>query len=194
MPHLLDNYKQLIAKIDAICRRIESALGEQITCSGGCSSCCTAITIFPVEAAALRDALNALPEQEAESIRQHVAQNASGERCPLLSHQHCLLYSARPIICRTHGLPITYSEEHQQKSDCCPLNMTETETISGNNVIDLDRLNAMLVAVNSLYLSQSEEDYFPERLTIAEAIKKGSSRTTEQLSNREIKRLNQQQT
>jgi Fe-S-cluster containining protein len=123
-----------------------------------------------VEAAALRDALDALPEQEAESIRQHVAQNASGERCPLLSHHRCLLYAARPVICRTHGLPITYAEDHQHNSDCCPLNMTESESVSGTNVIDLDKLNSLLVAVNSLYLSQSETDDFPERLTITEAI------------------------
>src|ERR1035437_6992065 len=122
MSHLLDNYKQLLARIDALCREIVSALGEQITCSDGCSSCCTAITIFPVEAAALRDAMDALPEMEAESIRRHVALNASGERCPLLSHDHCLLYASRPIICRTHGLPIIYTEENQLKSDCCPNN------------------------------------------------------------------------
>ena len=172
MSHHLDNYKQLISRIDALCSAIESALGEQITCTAGCSACCTAITIFPVEAAALRDALDTLPEDEAECIRQHAALNVSGERCPLLSHDQCLLYHARPIICRTHGLPITYTEEHQQKSDCCPLNMTETDTVSGSNVVDLDKLNSLLVAVNSLYLSQAEEADCPERLTIYEATKR----------------------
>src|ERR1035437_2770011 len=122
MSLLLDNYKQLVARIDALWRVIESALGEQITCSEGCSSCCRDITIFPVEAAALREAMDALPILEAESIRRHVALNASDERCPLLSHHHCLLYASRPIICRTHGLPIIYTEENQLKSDCCPNN------------------------------------------------------------------------
>lgn len=171
MPHLLDNYKQLLARTDALCGSIETALGDQITCSAGCSSCCTSITIFPVEAAALRNTLEALPEQEAESIRSHAAQNASGERCPLLSHHLCLLYSARPIICRTHGLPIIYTEEHQRKSDCCPLNMAAVESVSGSNVVDLDRLNTLLAAVNSHYLSQVEAVNYPERLTIAEAVK-----------------------
>ncbi len=170
MLHPLDNYRQLIDRIDALCKGIVSALGEQITCSDGCSSCCTAITLFPVEAAALRDALDSLPEQEADSIRQHVSRNASGERCPLLSHHHCLLYNARPVICRTHGLPITYTEDHQHKSDCCPLNLTEAESVSGSNVIDLDRLNTLLVAVNSLYLSQIDTPDYPERMTISEAI------------------------
>lgn len=170
MSHLLENYNKLAARIDALCKGIESALGEQITCSDGCSSCCTAITLFPVEAAALRDALDALPEQEAKSIRQHVSQHADDERCPLLSHHHCLLYAVRPIICRTHGLPIIYTEDHLRKSDCCPHNMIESEYVSGTNVIDLDKLNALLVAVNALYMSQAEAADCPERLTISEAI------------------------
>ena len=169
MPHLLNNYRHLITRIDALCKGIESALGEQITCSDGCSSCCTAITLFPVEAASLRAALVALPEQETEAILQHVAQNASGERCPLLSHHHCLLYAARPVICRTHGLPIIYTEDHQHKSDCCPHNMTESDSICGTSVVDLDKINALLVAVNSLYLSQTDATC-PERLTISEAL------------------------
>ncbi|MBI5485304.1 MAG: YkgJ family cysteine cluster protein [Deltaproteobacteria bacterium] len=170
MKHLLDNYLQLTTKIDALCRGIESALGEQITCHEGCSSCCTAITLFPIEAAALRYALDGLPPQEAESIRRHVAEKATGERCPLLSHHRCLLYNARPVICRTHGLPITYVENNLHKSDCCPLNMAETDSISGLSVIDLDKLNALLVSVNALYLSQTDATDCPERVTIAEAI------------------------
>lgn len=170
MPHLLDNYRQLTAKIDSLCGSINSALGEQITCYKGCSSCCTSITVFPVEAAALREALDRLPAREAESIRQHVAQNSSSERCPLLSHHRCLLYIARPIICRTHGLPITYTDDQQQRNDCCPHNMTGTGTVSGTNVIDLDKLNSLLVAVNALYLSEAEALDYPERVTIVEAV------------------------
>lgn len=170
---LLDNYRQLTARVDALCGGIESALGTEITCSEGCSSCCTAITIFPVEAAALQDALESLPEQEVASIRRHVADNTSGECCPLLSNNRCLLYASRPVICRTHGLPITYTEDNQQKSDCCPLNLTETKTVSGADTIDLDKLNSLLVAVNSHYLAQSGEPVSGERLSIAEAVKRG---------------------
>jgi len=170
MPIPPPSYRQLITKIDTLCREIESALGEQITCYEGCSSCCTSITIFPVEAAALREALHALSGREAEAVRLHVARNADGERCPLLLDHRCLLYSARPVICRTHGLPILYTEDNQLKSDCCPHNMTASESVNGRNVVDLDKLNALLVAVNSLYLSQPEMSDCPERLTIAGAI------------------------
>ncbi len=179
MENILNNYRQLVARIDALCREIEDMLRGQITCSEGCSSCCTAITLFPVEAAALQAALETLPAEAADAIRQHVADHAEGERCPLLSHHCCLLYAARPIICRTHGLPITFSEDNEQRVDCCPLNLSESESLSGSSVIDLDRLNAVLVAVNALYLSQSDApDNMPERLTIAEAILRFPSRQT----------------
>ncbi|MBK5276241.1 MAG: YkgJ family cysteine cluster protein [Desulfuromonadales bacterium] len=171
MENLLDNYHQMLVRVDALCRGIQDALSGRITCSEGCSSCCTAITLFPVEAAALNAALEALPEDQQEAIRRHVAEQAEGERCPLLEHHRCLLYAARPIICRTHGLPIIYNEGNERKTDCCPLNTIEGESVSGSVIIDLDRLNTLLVAVNALYLSHVDREDLPERLTIAEALK-----------------------
>ena len=171
MVNILANYRQMIARIDDLCRGIEAALRGQISCSEGCSACCTAITIFPVEAAALRSALEALPVAEAATIRCHVTEHAAGERCPLLSHDRCLLYAARPIICRTHGLPILYTDSEERRIDCCPMNLDGCETLSGAAVIDLDRLNVLLTAVNALYRSQAEvPPDFPERKTIAEAL------------------------
>ena len=172
MDNLLDNYIQMVARVDALCRGIQAVLSGRITCSEGCSSCCTAITLFPVEAAALQAALQALPDEEQTAIRRHVAAHAGGERCPLLEDHRCLLYAVRPIICRTHGLPIIFSEGSERRVDFCPLNLGEGEQpLSGSVIIDLDRLNTLLVAVNSLFLSQADAGGLPERLTIAEALK-----------------------
>jgi Fe-S-cluster containining protein len=172
MDNLLDNYYQMLVRVDGLCRGIQAVLSSQITCSEGCSDCCTAITLFPIEAAALNAAFEALPEAQRDAIRRHVLAHAGGERCPLLEDHRCLLYSARPIICRTHGLPIIYTEGTQRKADCCPLNLNEgDQPVSGSAVIDLDRLNTLLVAVNALYLSHADADGQSERLTIAEALK-----------------------
>jgi len=172
MENLLDNYYQMVSRVDALCRGIRAVLSGRITCSEGCSSCCTAITLFPVEAAALNVALETLPDARQAGIRRHVAAHAGGERCPLLEDHRCLLYAARPIICRTHGLPIIYTEGSERKVDCCPLNLGEGEQpLSGSDIIDLDRLNTLLVAVNALYLSHADASGLPERLTIAEALK-----------------------
>lgn len=172
MENLLDNYYRMVSRVDALCRGIQDVLCDQITCSEGCSGCCTEITIFPVEAAVLNAALEALPDARRNAILRHVAAQAGGERCPLLEDHRCLLYTARPIICRTHGLPIIYTEGSERKSDCCPLNLNEMDqAVSGAATIDLDRLNMLLVAVNALYLSHADISGLPERLTIIEALK-----------------------
>lgn len=171
MEHALDNYRTLVGRVDELCADISASLQEQITCSEGCSGCCAAITLFPVEAAALGEALAALPAPEAAAIRDHVRRNAVEERCPLLSNRRCLLYRARPIICRTHGLPILFTEGDERRLDCCPRNLTSRESLSGSTIIDLDRLNGVLVAINALYLKQTKASPdSPRRLTIAEAI------------------------
>jgi Fe-S-cluster containining protein len=172
MENLLDNYYQMVSRVDALCREIQGVLSSQISCSEGCSSCCTAITLFPVEAAALNAAFEALPDEQRNTIIEYVTSHAEGERCPLLDDHRCLLYAARPIICRTHGLPIIYTEGNERKVDCCPLNLNEDEQpVSGSAVIDLDRLNALLVAVNALFLSHADATCLSERLTIAESLK-----------------------
>ena len=171
MINMLSNYHQVIARVDDLCRGIDTALHGQINCSEGCSACCTAITIFPVEATALRTALESLPHDEAAAIRRHVSGHAADERCPLLSHDRCLLYASRPIICRTHGLPILYTDSEERHIDCCPRNLEGCDSLPASAVIDVDRLNVLLVAVNALYRSQAEVPLdFPERMTIAEAL------------------------
>jgi len=123
----------------------------------------------------LNAALEALPETSQAAIRRHVAGHSGGERCPLLEDHRCLLYSARPIICRTHGFPIIYTEGRERKVDCCPLNLVDgDQSMPGSAIIDLDRLNTLLVAVNILYLSHADDAVQPERLTIAEALKEKS--------------------
>ena len=75
MSHFLENYKQLTTRVDALCSAIAASLGERITCSEGCSSCCTSITVFPVEAAAMRESLENLPDQQAEEIHALILQH-----------------------------------------------------------------------------------------------------------------------
>ena len=169
-PDILDNYRQLVAKVDALCSSITSRLQGELQCRAGCSSCCTAITIFPVEAAAMALLLKSLPDEISRDICSHVATQRGGERCPLLRNDRCLLYEARPLICRTHGLPIIYSQEGTQISDCCPLNLTGTSSLSGADVINLDTLNTLLTAINATYLAQSTSIPPTDRIAIADVV------------------------
>lgn len=171
MNNLLCNYQNLIVRIDALASGIVNQLQSSLTCHAGCSSCCTEITIFPVEAAALSAALDSLPLEEAAAIRKQVASNAGNKHCPLLLDERCLLYESRPVICRTHGLPILFTENNHQRLDCCPRNTLDCESLPGTAVIDLDRMNTLLVAVNSLFLKESGfNSESLQRVTIVEAV------------------------
>ena len=156
MAHPLENYHRLLDKVGQLCEGITTLLGDALTCYAGCSSCCIAISVFPVEAAALIEAAGSLSDEQYQQLKQQLRLPQSGERCPLLYDDCCLLYHARPIICRTHGLPILVAEsDGQRRVDVCPRNCAGMTSLPGGAMIDLERLNELLVSVNALYLRES---------------------------------------
>ena len=165
----LENYRALLLRIDEMCSQTATRFAAQISCRPGCDACCRHLSIFAVEAAALQRALRHLNEQQAEVIRQAAAASASSpdSPCPLLQGGLCLLYQARPIICRTHGLPLLIERDGAREIDFCPENFRDTASIPGSAVIDLDRLNATLAAINTLFVHSFPG---PERLTMAQAL------------------------
>ena len=169
---LLVNYRLLLEKVDTLCRHITETFPDQIACGPGCDGCCRHLSLFPVEATNLALALAELPTAEAARIREQVAVGRDGDPCPLLADRLCLLYASRPLICRTHGLPILTGAHETQRVDFCPHNFRSLAALPGNAVINLDRLNASLCAVNSLFLTHLPPGLFSgkERLTIAEAL------------------------
>lgn len=167
----LENYLQLRAKVDDLCKGIAIQLGDALVCSRGCDSCCQLITVFPVEAAAIAAAVEQLTEAERDVLKVRIRQ-AAPEGCPLLFKGECLVYAVRPIICRTHGLPVLVKEEQGGRVDVCPLNCQGMKSIPGSAVIELERLNTLLAAVNALYLKELDEAPSGERVTILQALER----------------------
>jgi len=162
-----ENYQRLLEQVDALAARITGQLGKHMVCGPGCSGCCRHISVLPVEAFALRRALELTDVDRQRLIRQQ-ALASGGERCPLLRDDQCLLYQARPIICRTQGLPLLLREADSLRIDYCPLNFNDLETLPGELAVDLDRLNQLLVAVNLHFCRQTGTPV--ERQGIAEAL------------------------
>jgi hypothetical protein len=167
----LGNYRDLISRVDAICQRIEEGHRSEITCTRGCDGCCRHLSLFPVEASTLALALRDLPMSDRRRVRERARTALPSDPCPLLEQHRCLLYAARPLICRTHGLPLLVNRDGRRQVDYCPLNFKGVSSLPGSAVIDLDRLNETLVAVNLCFVSVPEHPSpWPERLTIAEAL------------------------
>ncbi len=169
---ILNNYQTLVTRVDELCTAVTTEFGAQLACRPGCAGCCRHLSLFPVEGIALASTLSALPTAEATRIRERARLSSPDVPCPLLEDGRCLLYTARPIICRTHGLPLLTSQEGKRTVDFCPLNFQGLDTLPGSAVIDLDRLNTTLAAVNALFVAEFFRGNPPERerVTIAEAL------------------------
>lgn len=168
----LNNYHLLAKQVDELCRRIGEEFGPSIACRRGCDDCCRHLSLFPVEGAALAAAVAGLPPAEAEQIRRRARASHPDGPCPLLEAGACLLYVARPLICRTHGMPLLAAGENGRSIDFCPRNFQGATSLPGRAVIDVDRLNETLAAVNALFVTEigGDRDHAGERITIAEAL------------------------
>lgn len=166
----LQSYLELVAKVDAQARRSADALAGRLRCGPGCSDCCRHISVFPVEAVRLAVALRELPESDVEPLRARARDSRPEGACPLLTEENrCRLYEARPIICRTQGLPLLVQGDGAPRLTGCPLNDLAGGPIPAAAIIDLERLNTLLATINRVFVEAYLPDA-PQRLTVAEAL------------------------
>lgn len=169
---LFKNYRQLVDRIDALCTEIHRTYSDSITCRKGCDSCCRLFSVSWVEAVFLAVSARALSDEWLNFLRNRALTSDGQDTCPLLVDGACILYPYRPIICRTHGLPILIRHGRDVRVDYCPRNFTNATTLTGSGIVDLDRLNDTLAAVNLLFIASYCKGKEPskERWSIAEAL------------------------
>lgn len=166
---ILQEYATLLDSLAAEVNRLESHLAGQLKCRPGCASCCIAFSVLPIEAENLRQAIKRLPRETKEKIAAHAA--SAPESCPLLCDHLCAAYDARPIICRTHGLPLAYLNEEMQAFEvsACPLNFGDDFEFCQEDLLFMDRFNAELSELNLRYCRSCGLDA-AERIPIAGVI------------------------
>jgi len=165
------NYLSLLSRVDQLCGEITAQFAGQISCRAGCSGCCRHLALFPVESANLLKAVRKLPDEIKMTLSDRIHWPADGP-CPLLIDGCCTVYHDRPVICRTHGLPLLTEVDGRRTVDCCPENFKEAESLPGSAVINLETLNSALVAINALFITESDDDRFKgkDRFNIADVI------------------------
>ncbi len=152
-------YQQLIEEVDRVTAELSDRYRAHLQCRAGCSACCHHhLSVFGVEARAIRDALVDLPstlqtrvEEQARAVIELEAMGAP-VRCPLLIDERCSIYNRRPVICRTQGLPILMTaNDGVEEVDWCPLNFTTPDAeneLDEDHLLRLDPLNLKLALVN----------------------------------------------
>lgn len=155
-------YIALLLKVERFSSEVVEANRGSLACRPGCDACCGRVfTIFAVEAANVRLGFSLLPDGVKDRIAIRArALSASGGPCPLLEDGRCAVYEHRPVICRTHGLPLTselITVEGRKVVTLCDRNFPELDDLSAipsRFVLDLDRLNSALAAINMLFMKE----------------------------------------
>jgi Fe-S-cluster containining protein len=147
----IQDYQQLLATLDAEIARIGKIHAATLSCGPRCASCCLAFSVLPLEAASLREALAALPPTNQDRLKCNLA--AGNERCPLLIDDLCSIYAARPVICRTQGLPLAYVDEERETIEvsACPLNFPKEHAFAQESLLFLDEFNSRLSELNQAW-------------------------------------------
>lgn len=168
----LANYRLLLDRIDNLCERITEEFASEISCKAGCSGCCRHLTLFAVEAASLISAVKNLPD-DLRSMLGGRMDWAEDSACPLLIDECCAVYSARPVICRTHGLPLIFETDGTKSIDCCPENFKESLSLTGSAVINIETVNTLLFTINTMFVAKTDDKRLKQkdRFTIADIIR-----------------------
>ncbi len=185
----LREYRTLVTKVDAFFARVRAAHPERFACRAGCSDCCRhSLSVTAVEAQAIREGLAALSPEERAALAARAAEVGTRPGpCPALAADGtCGIYDVRPIVCRTHGLPMRLPGDARLPilSDgpdldrpsgaadaggtlaVCELNFVDVALadLDPGDVLDLQTLGAALAVVQARAGGQSPERLRRERI------------------------------
>lgn len=159
-----EKYKEIRNAIDKQVATLEKIHHKQLMCRKGCDLCCTDYSIFPVEFYAIQKALQN-EKKAADKI-----DTIPAESCAFLINHTCAIYNERPVICRTHGLPLLFANDDGEfELSACELNFTsfDFDEFSMDNTFHQDKYNSMLFMLNREFLNEnpglglSEMDLLP---------------------------------
>lgn len=173
-PPALARYQALCAKVDEFFARAMARHGAEMACGSGCHDCChVQLTITAVEAAEIRAHL---PELDDAARRRLVARAASPDpdRCVALEEDgRCAIYPARPLVCRSHGLPIRLRDPRGLPMiESCHRNFTTAGPAAADSaaVLDQTTLSTLLLAVDAAHAAE-RGDTPGTRLPLGEVVR-----------------------
>ena len=160
---------QLRARVDAHFDQALARSPAAFQCAAGCDACChVRIGVFAVEAAPIRQALARLATTDPalrRRVRDQADDPAHQDHCALLVDGRCAVYAERPLICRSHGLPIAVPDladaTGKLRLDHCPLNF-QNQSPPRESILRLDAVNQPLAVLATLWSQAGSADRSPD--------------------------------
>ncbi|MFQ3621493.1 MAG: YkgJ family cysteine cluster protein [Spirochaetales bacterium] len=177
MPQSLQEYRNFLKEVDSHCSHLGNLHKSYLSCRRGCCECCTEISVLAIEAYSILRGVEGelLPEAGKEAGTEENYDIPSGNCVFLDTEGACRIYPFRPLICRTHGLPLLYSieeysdqgklspsKEPQWQLFYCDLNfqgITEDQweqVFSVEAVLSMEELNEKLIRLNEKFRGSSD--------------------------------------
>lgn len=181
---LLSEYIEARGKIDAAANAIFERRASDIACTRGCSSCCVeGLSVLSVEAAAIEAFL------DEQGLSSEPSPPSGG--CSFLDEEGaCTLYPVRPVVCRTHGLPLRMRSSSSSDAsvsrarrplkvlddvEVCALNFTDARGSEGSfppeDVLDAERIAALLLVVEQRFRSRAGLAGATERVELSSLLR-----------------------
>jgi len=141
---IIVKYLQLREDVENTCTFLYSVHNKYTHCKEGCDECCMNFRLLPVEFYSI---LFSVKELKLTNLN-----DTDPESCPFLINHSCSIYQHRPLICRSHGLPILDMDQEGENWELsfCPLNFKETndEYFTFSNCYSQDTYNSKLYMLN----------------------------------------------
>jgi Fe-S-cluster containining protein len=152
-----DEYRALRNKVDNVSSSLSRQHATHLQCKMGCDLCCMDYSILPVEFYSI------LEELKSRGFKKDNLQlkGKKDEDCIFLKNHACTIYESRPLICRTHGLPLLYTNnDGEWELSTCELNFTafNFENFSEQNTYAQDKFNSKLFLLNREFITEFEDE------------------------------------
>ena len=165
METLVERYLQLAARVDDFFGRVSGRHAGEMQCRSGCHDCCEVqLTVTGIEAEVMfRGVATMTPPARAELVARAGRVVADGERrrgpCAALdSAGRCSIYPVRPLVCRSHGVPLRMAPDRPGALpvvDACPRNFAAlaggAAAADQDCILDQTTLLTVLLAIDSAH-------------------------------------------
>lgn len=154
------SYKSLRNNIDKLSETLYSQHKPHMQCRKGCDLCCMDYSILPVEFHFIKEELKKegfKPDKTPSEI--------ADKSCIFLKNHECTIYKHRPVICRTHGLPLLFTnEDYEWELSTCELNFRQFdyEKFNPDNTYPQDTYNSKLFMLNKSFISEPGNEKYGE--------------------------------
>ena len=151
----IENYENLISEIDDLHNKLAAIHQQNMKCKKGCDQCCMDLMVFPVEYYAIKEKI------KASGIQLPQASETKNSPCAFLLDHLCSIYAVRPLICRTHGLPLLYMHEEDWHLNHCPINFDQVDDdyFTFENTYPQDKYNSKLYLINKSFIENFNEEW-----------------------------------